>query len=138
MEKWTVTDVAERFEEAVATLRRLPPVKVQKHFNSWPVVVHSTVELLRQEKKPLKLGPPSASAISRMEECFDWIFWLEGETERRIVWLRAQKVYWKQICWRVGYSRTKAWEIHTIALLKIVTRLNTRQMAGKYVRTKKD
>jgi hypothetical protein len=135
--KWTVTDVADQFEEAVSTLRRLPRIKVQGHFNAWPTVVHSTVELMQAEKKPLRLGPPSSSAISRMEECFEWVFWLDDETERKLVWLRAKKVYWKQICWQVGFSRTKAWQLYTIALLKIVTRLNARQMRQLHVHTKK-
>lgn len=134
--KWIVTDVADRFEEAVSTLRRLPDTRITGHFNAWPQVVHSTVELMRAEKQPLKLGAPSSAAISRMEECFDWILWLDDETERKLIWLRANKVYWKQICWQVGFSRTKAWQLYTMALLKIVTRLNTKQMRDLHVRTK--
>lgn len=134
--KWIVTDVADRFEEAVSTLRRLPNEKVPGYYNSWPQVAHSTMELIQAEKQPLRLGPPSAAAISRMEECMTWILWLDDETERKLVWMRANKVYWKQICWQVGFSRTKAWQLYTMALLKIVTRLNARQMRELYVRTK--
>ena len=126
MQKWTVTDVADRFEEAVYTLKRLPPVRVQGYFNAWPQVVRTTMEILQAEPDPFRLGPPSAAAISRMEECFEWIFWLDSEDERRIVWLRAERVCVKQICWRLGCGRTKVWQMHTIALLKIVTRLNVR------------
>ena len=134
--KLTVLDVSERFEEAVMTLRRLPKVKIQKHFNAWPDVVHSSAEILQMEKQPMRLPPPSAAAISRMEECMEWICWLENETERRIVWLRAERVYWKQICARLGFGRTKAWQMHITALLKIATRINTRRMRDLHVRTK--
>lgn len=134
--KWTVTEVADRFEEAVSTLKRLPEHKVPSYFNTWPQVVRSAVEVMQAEKKPLRLGPPSSSAIDRMEECFEWILWLEDETERRLVWLRANRVYWKQICWRVGYGRSKAWQLYMMALLKIVTRLNARLLRDMHVRTK--
>jgi len=137
LKKWDALTVSDRFEDAVQTLRRLPKVKVQGHFNAWPDVVRSSVEIARAEKQPMRLPPPSAAAISRMEQCFDWIFLLEDETERRIIWLRAERVYWKQICARVGYSRTKSWEIYTIALLKIVTLLNANEMKVLPVRTKK-
>lgn len=123
--KWTVTDVADRFEEAAQTLRRLPPVKAQGYFNVYPEVIRTSIEVMQGEKLPMRMGPPSSDAISRMEQTLDWIFFLDDEDERRLVWLRAEGVYWKQICWRIGCGRTKAWQMWTYALLKIVTRLNT-------------
>jgi len=125
--KYTVTDVADRFEEAAQTLRRLPRVGVQGYFNAMPAVIRTAAEVLQEEKLPMRMGPPSADAISRMEEVLDWIWWLDDEDERRLVWLRAERVVWKRICWRLGCGRTKAWQMWTYALLKIVTRLNTAQ-----------
>lgn len=121
--RWTVTDVADRFEEAVFTLRRLPPVRVQGYFSAWPPIVRTVAEQLAEDKLPTRLGPPSADAISRMEQTFEWICWVE-EDERKLIWLRARKVRWKRICWQIGVGRTKAWQMWTVALLKIVTRLN--------------
>ena len=123
--KWTVTDVADRFEEAAQTLKRMPPVKVQGYFNAWPEIVRTVMEQLQADRLPMRLGPPTPDAISRMEETIQWIFWLDDEEERRLIWLRAERVYWKQICWRIGCGRTKAWQMWTYALLKIVTRLNS-------------
>jgi len=127
--KITALDISDRFEKAVMTLKRLPRVKVQTHFNSWPDIVRNTTELMCNEKPKMKLPPPSAESISQMEECFEWICWLDDETERHIVWLRANRVYWKQICARVGFGRNKAWQIYTCGLLKIATRLNAKQMS---------
>jgi hypothetical protein len=67
-EKWTVTDVADRFEEAAYTLKRLPPVKVQGFFSTWPPIVRTVAEQLAEERLPMRLGPPSAEAVARMEE----------------------------------------------------------------------
>ena len=36
---WTADDVADHFEEAFRTLRKLPPAKVQGYFNAWPQIV---------------------------------------------------------------------------------------------------
>ena len=124
IKKWTVTDVADRFEEAAYTLRRLPPVKVQGYFNAWPPIVRTVMEQLQADRLPMRAGPPSAGAISRMEETIQWIFWLDDEDERRLVWLKAERVRNKQICYRLGCGRTKVWQMWTFALLKIVTRLN--------------
>ncbi len=124
-EKWTVTDVADRFEEAIRTLRRLPKVHVRGYFNVWPSIVRTVGEQMLMEKEPMRLGPPMPDAISRMEETFQWIFFLDGEAERQIIWLRAERIYWKQICWRMGIGKTKARELWTLALLKITYRLNS-------------
>jgi hypothetical protein len=125
--KYTVTDVADRFEEAAQTLRRLPRVGVQGYFNAMPPVIRTAAEILQEEKLPMRMGPPSAEAISRMEEVLVWLWWLDDEDERRLIWLRAERVVWKRICWRLGCGRTKAWQMWTYALLKIVTRLNAKQ-----------
>lgn len=124
--KWTVTDVADRFEEAAQTLKRMPPVRVQGYISTWPEIVRTTMEQLQADKLPMRMGPPQPDAISRMEETLHWIFWLDEEDERKLIWLRAARIPWKPICWRLGCGRTKAWQMWTYALLKIVTRLNAR------------
>ncbi len=121
--KWTVTDIADRFEEAVYTLKRLPPVKIQGYSSNWPEIVRTVFEKMQEGKLHMRLGPPTPDAISRMEETINWVFWLE-EDERRLVWMRAEGVRWKKICWRLGCGRTKAWQLWSCALLTIATRLN--------------
>jgi hypothetical protein len=134
MKNWTVTDIADRFEEAVGTLRRLPRVQVQGYFNLWPEVLRSTAERLPGDKEDMKLGPPAADAISRMEQTIQWIFLLDSEEERRLVWLRGARIPWKRICVRFGWGRTKAWHAWTMALMKIATQLNAKSR-GRNVRT---
>lgn len=129
IKKWTALDVANRFEESVYTLKRLPGYKIKGYYNTWPDVVRSAAEILQAEPDPLRLGPPSAAAISRMEETLQWIFWLDSRDERRLIWLKAEKIRLKFICARLGYGRTKIWQMWVVALLKISTRLNARQEA---------
>jgi hypothetical protein len=124
IDNWTVTDITDRFEEAAQTLKRLPPVRVQGYSSTWPEIVRTVMEQLQADRLPMRLGPPLPDAISRMEETINWVFWLE-EDERRLVWLRAARVPWRPICWQLGCGRTKAWQMWTIALLKVATRLNS-------------
>jgi hypothetical protein len=126
---YTVIDVVNRFEEAVYTLKRMPPVIRVGYRSAWPAVVHSTEELLCAEKLPMRPPLPSAAAISRMEETIQWIFFLDNESDRRMIWLRAARVPWKPIYRRLGISRTTAHYRYRIAMMKIVMRLNSRQGA---------
>lgn len=129
-ERWTESAVADRFEDAVYTMKRLPPVRVQGYFSAWPAIVRTVAEQLAEDRLPMRLGPPSAEAIARMEETIHWIFFLDDEDERRLVWLRAARVPWRLICPRVGYKRTTAWQKWVIALMKITVRLNAKPKLG--------
>lgn len=131
MKHWTRREISERFEDAVKTLRRLPGVRVQGYFNAWPPIIRTTMEVLQMEVEPIRLGPPSAEAISNMEETIGWIFLLDSEEERRMVWLRAARVPWRPICARLGVCRTTAYQLHKEALVKIAAALNLKRNGGR-------
>lgn len=135
--EWTAHDVAKRFEQAVVTLRRLPPVRVQGYVSTWPPILRDVAEQLAEARAPFRLGPPAPEAISRMEQTLHWIYWLEDEDERRLVWLRAARVPWQPICWQIGYSRTKAWLMWKSALEHIATQLNRQAKGDLHATAKK-
>ena len=116
---WTPQAVAERLAEAADVLARLPDTRVPRGFYSlWPLASDSTAE-------PARARPAAAppEAIDRMDEALRWLGWLDAD-ERPLVWLRAVGLPWKRITYRLGIGRTTAWQRWTIALLKIMTRLN--------------
>ena len=119
---WTADDVASHFEEAFRTLRKLPPVRVKGYINAWPAFVRSPKEIAAMEPQPMRVWP-SASAITRLEQTFDWVLWL-NEAERKLIWSRAARVPWKQITYEMGVDRSTAWRRHKLALTKIAARLN--------------
>ena len=121
-ESWTADDVADHFEEAFRTLRKLPAVKARGHFSGWPQVLRSPREIAAMEPEPMRVWP-SAAAITRLERTFDWVLWIE-EAERRLVWSRAARVPWKVISHELGCDRTTAWRRWQLALTKIAARLN--------------
>jgi hypothetical protein len=120
--EWTANCVADHFEEAFRTLRKLPPVKARGYFNTWPDIVRTSREIAAMEPQPMRVWP-SAAAITRLEQTFDWVLWIE-EDERKLVWARAARRPWKLISAEHACDRTTAWRRWQLALTKIATRLN--------------
>jgi hypothetical protein len=120
--EWTGEAVADHFEEAVRTLRKLPPVRVTGYFNAGPELLRSAKEIAAMEPQPMRVLP-STGAITRLERTFDWMLWITVE-ERKLIWLRAARVPWKAITFELGCDRTTAWRRWTLALTKIAARLN--------------
>ncbi len=65
MAAWTVERVAERFREAAITAHRLPPVRVQGYFNTWPAIRRMPWETLGAEPS-IRLFPPAPETVERM------------------------------------------------------------------------
>jgi hypothetical protein len=116
------SEVEERLRSAARTLRRLPNVKVQGYFSTWPTIIREPLEILQMEPEPMRITPSMADITEMEEVLFVWLKWLEPE-ERRLVWLRAERVRWKLICGRFGVGRTKAWEMYRRALAAIAAKL---------------
>jgi hypothetical protein len=119
---WTADNVADHFEEAFRTLRKLPPVKAQGYIGAWPDIVRSPREIEAMTADPIRILP-STAAVTRLEQTFDWVLWIE-EGERKLIWSRAARVPWKQISGELGVDRTTAWRRWQLALTKIASRLN--------------
>ena len=125
MTEWTPEMVEERLVEAAAVLRRLPPVRVGGYFSTWPKMMVEFSDLVGQTPEPMRLPPPSAAAITRMEQALSWFAWLEA-TDSKIVWMHVAGKRWKEICLTVGLARAAAHEHWTYALCLIAWRLNGR------------
>ncbi len=122
MAEWTIEQVAERFREAAQTAHRLPPVRVQGYFNTWPAILRQPWETFSGDNACYRF-PPDPAAIDRMEETMRWVLWL-GEEERHLVWMRAEGWRWRNICRRFGCDRTTAWRRWQRALTVVVGHLN--------------
>jgi hypothetical protein len=120
---WTTDEVANRFHEAAITARRLPPVRVQGYFNTWPPIVRQAWEVLGADDAIYRSYPPTPQAVERMLEAMRWVQWLEVE-QRHLVWMRADGYRWREITRRFGCDRTTAWRRWNIALLVVSERLN--------------
>lgn len=122
--KWTPLMVEERLVEAADVLRRLPDTRLQGYVSLWPPYIQ---ESRSAEDTPLRRPPPSAAAITRMDEALPWLRLLDP-TDARIVWLRASGEPWKVVCWKVGMARSAAHQHWLFALCVIAWTLDGRRI----------
>jgi hypothetical protein len=132
--RYTPTIVIERLEDAANVLRRLPPVKVQGYFSVWPTIKPEFSDLVGRMPAPMKRPPPSAKAISNMEEALDWTIGLDP-LDAKTVWLRAGRKRWKEICRTVGLEREAAQNHWLYAIYTITWRLNGKVISKNLSRT---
>jgi hypothetical protein len=130
MDSWTVKMVEEHLIDAAAVMRRLPSVRVPGHFNTWPKMIVEFADRVGQQPEPMRLPPPSPTAITRMEETLLWLRWLEID-DAKLVWARADRSPWKAICWQFGIARATADRRWRYGLSVIAWRLNGRRVLGK-------
>lgn len=123
MIEWTTDIVADRFAEASQTAHKLPAVRVQGYFSTWPAIVRTPYERMACEDVPIYRTPPTPAETARMLEVMRWVQWLEVE-QRGLVWMRADNYEWHQIGKRFGYCRTTAWRHWKMAIQIIVVKLN--------------
>jgi len=119
---WNIQQVTDRFQEAAITARRLPPARVQGYAAFWPDINRQSWEGYADERIVLRFAA-SPGAIDRFGETVRWLRWLEEE-QRRLVWLRAQYVPWREISHRTGLIRKTAWRRYQHALAVVTVNLN--------------
>ena len=110
---WTTDDVANWLIEAARTAHRLPPVRVQGHFNVWPTIVRTEYERMASDDAPVYRFPPTPAEVERMLVVMQWVRCLEVE-QRKLVWMRAERWRWYDIGKRFGVSPRTAqrhWEV---------------------------
>ncbi len=120
---WTPDDVANRFEDAAVTARRLPSANVQGYFNAWPTIVRCQWEMLATDERVVCRFPPSPKDIEQMLEVMLWVQRLEVE-QRHLVWMRAKRHGWREIAIRFACCTKTAQRHWQQALQLMVDRLN--------------
>lgn len=123
MNEWTTEAVATRIVQAARTAHRLPAVRVQAHFNLWPVIVRGEFERLANDDVPLYRAPPNPAEIDQMLEVMRWMNCLSID-ERLLLWMRADRYAWDDIGRRFGLCRTSAWRHWKASILKLAEVLN--------------
>ncbi|MDD5470409.1 MAG: DUF6362 family protein [Sideroxydans sp.] len=131
---WTPDDVANRFEDAAVTARRLPSANVQGYFNAWPTIVRCQWEMLATDERVACRFQPTPKDVEDMLEVMLWVQWLEVE-QRHLVWMRAKRYGWREISIRFACCTKTAQRHWQQALQLMVDHLNesslTRQDARR-------
>ena len=123
MAEWCCDAVADRFNDAARTARRLPRVRVQGYFSLWPAFVRTEYERLACDDPPPLRFPPTPRDVDQMLETMRWIQWLEVE-QRKLVWMRADNYEWVEIGRRFACDRSTAWRRWKLSMQVVVARLN--------------
>lgn len=118
--EWTAKSVAAHFAEAFRTLRALPPSERQRQdFNPAERLPGGCVP----RHNDCETALATWADIINLERAIAWSAWI-GADERSLVWARAARLPWKQICADLGCERTTAWRRWQLALTMIAGRLN--------------
>lgn len=134
MDSHAIAAVQVQLEQAADVMRRLPSVRVPGYFNTWPAMFADFADLVGRQPEPMRLPPPSASAVSQMERALEWLRWLEVD-DAKLVWERVSGTPWKQICCRFGIARATAHRRYEYSLSLIAWRLTGRTGATKRSRS---
>jgi len=122
---FTASEIAERMESAALTLRRLPnpPGSGPKGYGrSWPEYAQDPKDAYGYHEARMRVWP-SPGDISAMEECFDWLRLVSPESAK-IIWMRAERHPWREICIEAGCVRQTAWRRWVAALATITKKVN--------------
>lgn len=115
----TVQWLIQRFEEASRTARFLPQLERSGYGRTWPAIIHQSWETLGRPE-PSSYTPPSPQAVQRMLETMTWVQSVEVD-ERKLIWARAQREPWRDVCAQLGCDRTTAWRRWNRALEAVLT-----------------
>jgi len=118
---WTPDAVAHRFKDAAETAWRLPPAKVQGHFNSWPQIISESWESYSADKAYRQ--PPDPEAIERMEVTMRWLQLLD-EPDRHLILWHATSIPRNAMARHLDVSRSTLWRKWQRALNQVADKLN--------------
>ncbi len=73
--RWSESEIEERIEEAVETLKRIPVPDIQRSVTRWPDFVHDAHEAYGYGEFRPPRSPAAPDAISRLDETLNWLRW---------------------------------------------------------------
>lgn len=121
----TAEEIKARLAEAAATMRLLPPVSPRPYQAAWPTVIHDEMAAYGYSEFAVRPGPPTPSAIARMDECLEWLRWLPREYSR-LLWWRADGTPWDEIAMRLGVKKRRAITVYNQQVEKLLKRFSKR------------
>ena len=113
-----IDELADRYREAWLTARRLPTGIQLGHGSAWPEMVYDKREQVRRAGREVIYVRPGADQETRLVECINWLIPL-NVMDRKLIWLRASGITWREIAQRTGVPRTSIHRHWHKALLQV-------------------
>ena len=129
-----IEQLADRYREAWLTARRLPTGIRLGHGSRWPEMKFDHREQVRRAEREVIYVRPTAEQEDRLVECINWLTPLDV-TDRKLIWLRASGIPWREIALRTGVPRTSLHRHWHRALLAVQVHrdVSTTQVKPSYL-----
>jgi len=115
--------LADRFDEMVDVLTRLPPTTRKQKLASWVDYVTDPNTAYGYNDVTISSSVPTARQITNMDECLMWLVSMDKH-EQRIVWARGHRYSWRKIAMMMGCNKDTAKLKWQVVLLKLASQLN--------------
>lgn len=122
----TPTEVANVIEQAVVTIRSLPPVKLKQTFCIWPDYKLSFFDLIGNDEAYKTVRPkikPNARQLKELDDVITWLSWLDKDVAK-VIWARAEGLSWRKIAPMIGVSDKTCRVTAMAGILTIADKIN--------------
>lgn len=114
----------EWFKGALRTEKRLPSPMPKKRITTYWEIKQDDWYAYGWNKATMRVAPSNRS-ISQMMFCYDLLWTLDDEDDRKLLLCRAANIPWKQITYRLGKHRSTLDKRLSIVLLDLVETIRT-------------
>jgi len=121
-----INELADRYREAWLTSHRVPAGIRLGYTAFWPEMNYDKREQIRRAEREVLSVQTTPDDVDRMLECVRWLTGLVEE-DRKLIWLRASGLTWRDIAEHTGIPRTSVHRYWHRALLRIVINQGQRQ-----------
>jgi len=124
---WDAQAVDARLRDCADTLRRLRVhgALPAEYGSSWPDMIRDFWDAFGWNDIEIKPAPPTAEAITRMDQTMIWFLFIGRPADRRIAWAKAFRLSDRKIARVVGQSRWTVQRRYRRTLSAIVDALNS-------------
>ena len=126
IEFWDAAAVEARLIDCAETIKRvrMRGVWPAMYGSSWPDIIQEFWDAFGWHDVEIAPAPPTAAAITRMDETMIWFLYIKQPRDRRIAWAKAFGVSDGKIARIIGQSRWTVRRRYKAALEAIIRVIN--------------
>jgi hypothetical protein len=122
MAEYTAVELADRFEEMVDVLNRMPSVVRKQKMIHWPDYPNDPNQAYGYNDYTISRPKPSGEQIDRCDQALLWLLYLD-KPQKELIWARASKFSWRKIAMYLGCNKDTAKLKWTVILMELIEKL---------------